>query len=234
MRALLGISLLGILMGAAALKAGPITIWTEGDAGQGDAGGTINSANITIGSGGPLTDILGNLTDITAGADMYEISITDPEAFSAITEGTTFFGTKAIDNPAIYLFNAKGDGLFGNDNISNKNSQAELPVGIASALAPGLYYILIVPSGNLPQNVNGDDIFGDLTNTKKVADGSSTPLKVRGYGLSSLEPSPADTGKGYDIVLTGAAFAETPEPANVLLMGGGLALLGIWKRLRAS
>jgi len=76
------------------------------------------------------------------------------------------------------------------------------------------------------------DLFGDLTNTTTVAAASSNS-KINGYNASGTIPSPADSGKGYDIVLTGASFAQTPEPATVALIGSGLLALGIWNRRRS-
>ncbi len=201
------------------------TIWHEGDGGEGDAGGLPASANVTQGSGGPLTDIIGSLSDQTAGADMYEISIVNPAAFSATVTGN---GNNPIVNSAIYLFNASGVGEFGNDNISGVNSLSSIPVGTTSSLLAGLYYILIVPSGHLPEN-GATLLFGDLTNTTTVGPATSA-LVIKKYATSGTTPNPADSGKGYDIVLTGASFAQTPEPASVALMGSGLLALGIWKR----
>jgi hypothetical protein len=219
---------LTVLIAASTMSWGS-TIWHEGDGGQGDAGGLPASANITQGSGGPLTDIIGSLSDATGGADMYEISIVNPAAFSATVTGN---GNNPIVNSAIYLFDSTGTGLFGNDNISAVNPLSSIPVGTTSSLLAGLYYILIVPSGHLPAH-GATDLFGDLTNTTTVA-AASSGLKINGYNASGLTPSPADSGKGYDIVLTGASFAQTPEPATVALIGSGLLALGIWNRRRAS
>ena len=58
--------------------------WHEGDGGQGDAGGLPGTANITTGVGF-LNKIIGTLSDVTLGADMYEIYITDPSTFLATT-----------------------------------------------------------------------------------------------------------------------------------------------------
>ena len=201
------------------------TIWHEGDGGQGDAGGLPGGANITAGSGGPLTDIIGGLNNQTSGADMYEIMIASPTAFSATVTGN---GNNPIVNSALYLFDSAGDGLFGNDNISGGNSLSAIPVGTTNLLSPGLYFILITTSGNLPAH-GATNLFGDLTNLTTVQAALSA-LKVNGYNTSGTTPNPADSGKGYDIVLTGASFAETPEPATVALIGSGLLLLGMWKR----
>jgi hypothetical protein len=205
------------------------TIWHEGDGGQGDAGGLPGGANITQGNGGPLTDIIGAVTNQASGADMYEIMITDPTTFSATITGN---GNNPIVNSALYLFDSAGDGLFGNDNISGGNSLSAIPVGTTNLLAPGLYFILFTPSGNLPAH-GATDLFGDLTNTTTVQAALSA-LKINGYNTSGTTPSPADSGKGYDIVLTGASFAETPEPATIALIGGGLLALGFWKRNRLN
>lgn len=218
-----------MLASLAAANAG--TIWHEGDDGEGGAGGLPASANITLGVG-PLTDIIGGLGNDLSGADMYEIFISDPVNFSAITTG---HGTDPIVNPAIYLFDASGDGLFGNDNISGVNSQAAIPAGTTALLSAGLYYILITPSGNLPANKNGDEIFGDLTNTTTVTAGSSNPLKIKSpYDTSGTTPNPINSGTGYDIELTGADFAQAPEPATLGFTAAGLIALAWRLRGRVS
>jgi hypothetical protein len=147
-----------------------------------------------------------------------------------MTVGDNSLGKKAIVNPALYLFALNGAGLFGNDNISKLNAQASIPLGTTNSLTPDWYFILITASGNLPENVNGLPIFGDLTNTNTLAGGSSSPLRIRQYGTSVATPNPTDSGKGYDIILTGATFAS-PEPSTVFLMGCGLAGLG-WRLRR--
>lgn len=205
------------------------TVWHEGDGGQGDAGGLTGTANITQGSGGPLTDIIGGLSNDTTGADMYEISITDPAAFSATVTG---HGNNPLVNSAIYLFDASGRGEFGNDNISGADALSAIPVGTTGLLSPGLYFILVTVSGHLPAH-GATDLFGDLTNTTTIQAAISSQ-KINGYNASIITPNPTDGGKGYDIVLTGASFAETPEPASVALIGGGLVALGICKRFWVS
>jgi hypothetical protein len=222
------ISSVAVLVALSTISYGT-TIWHEGDGGQGDAGSLPGTANITAGSGGPLTDIIGSLSNQNTGSDMYEIMITSPSAFSATVTGN---GNNPIVNSALYLFDSTGTGLFGNDNISATSSLSSLPVGTTTLLAPGLYYILLTVSGRLPAH-GATDLFGDLTNTTAVAAASSL-LKINGYNTTILTPSPADSGKGYDIVLTGASFAETPEPASIALIGSGLLLLGTWKRLQIN
>jgi hypothetical protein len=214
---------LGCLMLALTVFATASSIWNEGDNGEGNAGGKPNSANITVGIGS-LTDIIGKLGDVSTGADMYEIYISDPAIFSATSTGNT--GNPVVD-PALYLFNASGDGLFGNDNISGTDLQAQIPAGTLDALSAGLYYILIAPSGNLPEDKNGNSIFGSITGTTGVVTGSGAVIKS--YGGT---PNPDDSGKGYDIQLTGAEFAETPEPSTLAFTVLGIGLLA-WRSRRA-
>jgi hypothetical protein len=173
--------------------------------------------------------IIGALNNQTSGADMYEIMITSPTTFSATVTGN---GNNPLVNSALYLFDSAGDGLFGNDNISGGNSLSAIPLGTTNLLSAGLYYILITTSGNLPAH-NATNLFGDLTNTT-IVQAALSALKINGYNTSGTTPNPGDTGKGYDIVLTGAGFAETPEPATVALIGGGLLALGIYKRSRVN
>ena len=192
------------------------TIWTERN-----AGGNLGNAEITSGWG-VLTDITGLLTDVTTGSDLYEIYIANPDTFSAITTGNT---KKPIVDPALYLFDLSGNGLFGNDNISSGDHQAELPAGTLSGLTPGRYFLLIAPSGHLPDDKHGNSIFGSITGTTGVITGSGVLKKYGGT------PNADDAGKGYDIQLTGASFA-VPEPATLAFTALGIALLG-WRSRRS-
>ncbi len=192
------------------------TIWTEQN-----AGGNLGNAEITSGSG-VLTDIIGLLTDMTTGSDLYEIYITNPATFSATTKGNT---RKPIVDPALYLFDLTGNGLFGNDNISGVDTQAELPAGTLSGLTPGRYFLLIAPSGHLPDDKHGNSIFGAVSGTSGVFTGSGVLKKYGGT------PSADNGGKGYDIQLTGADFA-VPEPATLGFTVLGIALLG-WRSRRS-
>jgi hypothetical protein len=206
--------LAGGILGSSALQAAVCTpgpgIWNEGDLGQTDAGGLPANANETNGTGA-LNDICGNVSDATNGADMYQIMIVG-STFTAITTGPA---TGEISDPALYLFNLSGDGVFAANNGSSPTTQASLSV---TGLTPGLYYLDIVPNGQQPEH-GGTPIFGT----------SPTPLintKVNGY-------SGTGTGGGkYIIGLTDAQFANTPEPATFGLIGCGLVLIGLARRRR--
>ncbi len=206
MKLIIRITQLSFLILAAAMAASANSIWLEVN-----AGAQLANADITAGLG-PLTGIIGALSNQTLGADMYEIYILDPEAFSATTIGN---GNKPAIDPALYLFDSGGHGLFGNDNISNGNKQAQIPLGTTDLLTAGRYYLLIAPSGHLPETKTGSSIFGAITGTTGIDIGSGV---LKQYGGT---PSGDDSGKGYQIQLTGAGFA-IPEPSST-----AFAILGI-------
>jgi hypothetical protein len=217
MKSATGILLQCSLFLSLSMLANASTVWNEHN-----AGATIAKADITGGSG-VLTDIAGALGNTTTGADFYEIYITNPNTFSAITTGNT---KKPVIDPALYLFDSAGNGLFGEDNISSGNKQAALPAGTLTGLNPGLYFLLIAPSGHVPDEKHGNSIFGAITGTTGVVAGSGV---LKNYGGT---PSADDAGKGYDIKLTGARFA-VPEPATFGFTVVGIALLG-WRSRRRS
>jgi PEP-CTERM motif len=191
-------------------------IWDEGDFGQTDAGKMPKSANVTIGVG-PLTRICGSLADPTNGVDMYEILITGP-TFTATTAGR---GGNPIADPALFLFDVNGDGVFANNDICGCNPQAQI---LNQTVAPGLYFLAIAVNDQQPENKKGKLIFGDITGTT----GLILPA-VANPNLDSWTGNGSTTGQ-YLIDLTGAQFAEIPEPATIALICGGLALIVVRRR----
>jgi hypothetical protein len=206
------------------LTASASTIWHEGDLGEGDAGGQLASGNVVFGFGS-LTEIIGSFgtNQTTSGADMYEIFIADPSTFSLTTVADL---NNPVVDPSIFLFAADGTGIVGNDNASGVSTQSSIPAGNTNSLTPGLYFVLITPSGNLPEDKNNNSIFGSIGGTTGVVTGSNGPLKK--YGGT---PSGDDAGRNYDILLTGADFVA-PEPATMAFTGLGIALLA-WRARRA-
>jgi hypothetical protein len=192
------------------------TIWNE----SGDAGKTPDKADITTGNGF-LTEILGKVPDGAAGGDIFAITITDPAAFSALTIN---LGKKGIQDPSLYLFDSNGRGVEAVD--SNGAVQANLTAGNAhSPISIGTYYILITTGNNEPQNNAGVDLFADTPG------GGIVGPTLNGMVKKFSGNGTGDSGD-YEIDLTGAAFdVQTPEPASMLLIGGGLLLVGLWKRV---
>jgi hypothetical protein len=196
------------------------TVWCEKKAG--DAGSFPLTSEPTMGTG-TLTNIIGQLSNGTAGADMYSIYIPDPSVFSANFTPDSNGGVTGLAAAALYLFDGAGDGIEAADDGS-----APL-VGFSGPA--GFYYIDIVPEGSLPQykkKGNIFPIFGDFTP-------GADSLPVSGAGsLTSYSKTGCGTDceGGYDISLEGAQFSNLPEPASGLLTGFVLVGLGLIGRTR--
>jgi hypothetical protein len=223
---ILGVLVLASLLGIPTLQATPCKsgpgVWHEGDFGQGDAGKFFGASNVTVGIGN-LTEICGNLADSDSGGDMYAIFI-DSETFSAFTSA---IGPKGIADPALYLFDQDGKGLYANNDFSSSTTQAGFTL---SGLTPGLYFIEITPDNQQPENAAGKLIFGNITGTNTTL---FTPV-VKGTELHHYTDT-GDSGGTYGISLTNALFliqfdTSVPEPATLGLVGGGLGLLFFARR----
>jgi PEP-CTERM motif len=192
------------------------------ESGGGDAGQQLDTAGVTTGEG-LLLNILGNLSDGTDGGDLYEIYISDPSEFSATTENTP--SNNPDPNPALYLFDASGDAVYGIDDNSPTDTQATLQSGLSiGPQTAGIYYILIAPSGNMPERGDGNPLF-DLVVGSDVAGNNGTLKHYSDGGCG------ADCEGKYDITLTGATFAvQTPEPQTLGLLGAGLLAVGLLRR----
>jgi hypothetical protein len=226
MRTLGLLVLVGSTLGIGTLRAAPkyctpaAGIWNEGDAGEGDAGKMPGSANITDGQGA-LDEICGALSNSASGGDMYEIEILGT-TFSAETSPGA---TNGINDPALYLFDSSGDGIAANNDVSPSSTQAGFSL---TGLTPGIYFLVIVPNNQEPENKNGKLIFGDITGTNTTV---FSPTVANTTLASWTDAGTGVTGADYDITLTDAAFADqTPEPATFGLIGLGLGLLAFARR----
>ncbi|HYR84221.1 MAG TPA: DVUA0089 family protein [Terriglobia bacterium] len=193
--------------------------WNE----LGSAGNLPGAANITVG-GGSLQQINGNLLDVTE-VDMFQITITDFLNFSA----TALAGLDMVDDPQLFLFDSAGLAVYMNDDGPGLGSQSELPSG--SAFGPtsaGLYYLAIGWFDNEPFSATGR-MFDDGTGTNGPGIGGlSTILSWNNDAIGR-----DDLPTGYSIQLTGASYA-VPEPATLLLLTTGLALLYWRSRARPA
>jgi hypothetical protein len=206
------------------------TVWNEIQDGGADAARLPNNAQVTIGgSSDPLTDIFGRLVSGIIGADMYLIRITDFANFSATTSAV---GANGVADPALYLFDFSGHGIYGSDNISPPtNLQAMLPADDPNGpQSDGLYFLVITPAGNDPLNKFGNFIFpcgctaGAFGPTAK----NTIIQHYSNFGIGG----PDGNGK-YDIHLTGAGFAAAnPEPGTLGLLGFGSVFGGMLLRRR--
>jgi hypothetical protein len=194
--------------------------WVE----VGDAGSTIAGAQAVTGTG-TLASISGALAGGTSftDVDLYLISITNPSAFSATLVNS---GTPTDVDSQLFLFNATtGAGVYSNDDANA--SASEFRSTIAAGALPGTVtaglYVLAVSSYDLdPFNAAGANIF---------ANGSATPNPSSGTNvLANWQFATAESGDNfaYRVNLTGAA--PVPEPATMLALAGGLALLARRRR----
>ena len=196
----------------------------------GDAGKLPATAQVTVGSG-PLTAISGAVE--TNDADLFQISITGTTPFSAATNGELGSAADPAFDTQLFLFNSDGLAVAGNDDHpggspggSPFHSQI-LPI----SLTAGIYYLGISGFNNDPQSAGGAMFPSFLFNAQYgPADGNPTGPGA-GDPLSGWSDS-GDSGD-YFIGLQGASFAvSVPEPITLLLMGLGLAGLGIGSRRR--
>jgi hypothetical protein len=161
----------------------------------------------------PLTSISGALS---GDADLFQIFITGDQPFSATTlSPETLLGlpidnglgipTTLLEDPQLFLFDAAGNGIYGNDDLFG-SAQATLP-SRAGLLAPGLYYLAISGFDYDPISAAGE-IFPDT-----AFDGVLLPTGPgAGSALVGFSGESAPSGS-YTIALTGAQTIALPPPA---------------------
>jgi hypothetical protein len=111
---------------------------------SGDAGSLPSSAQAPA---GVPTLITGSLSG-PADEDVYRVCLTGNRTFSATTEGS------ALADPQLFLFDASGRGIYGNDDFGSL--QSTLPAGTAQTpSAAGTYYLAISSFVNRPVSQGG-------------------------------------------------------------------------------
>ena len=176
-------------LAALLLTAGAAHAQTWNETGP-DAGQTL-PGNATSGSG-PLTRINGAIGNAGQDADIYQIRITNPAAFTATTVGQTTLDTQ------LFLFDSTGRGVSFMDDVSPSVFQSTLTGQFVPAA--GVYY-LAVTAYNFDALAGAQLIWNDLPNVGERAPtgpGAANPVTAW---------SGANTNTGsYGINLTGASF----------------------------
>lgn len=221
---------------AAGLSAGhaqAVTFTQVGDTGQ-----TLETAQVIPGGTQPLDAITGTLSGPNV-INLFRIVLAGSQTFSATTINVNTLVELPIDqqlgspttllpDPQLFLFDAAGRGVYGNDD-SFGTAQASLTSGGLSPTAPGTYFLAIASSGYNPISAGGS-IFGDADASGIFAatgSGANSPLSgFVGDGTA---------GGDYQISFTGlTASAEgVPEPSETagLIVAG---VLGIGYQIRKT
>ena len=168
----------------------------------------------------PLTTISGALD---GDADLFQIFISGDQPFSATTlspatlldlpiDNTLGIPTGLLADPQLFLFDAMGNGVFGNDDLFG-STQSTLP-SMANSLDPGIYFLAISGFGYNPFSTGGD-IFADAS-----LDGILLPTELGGNRpLAGFAGESLSSGN-YTIALTGAqTIPPIAPPRAVDLLG---------------
>lgn len=216
---------LGSLSGAAV--AGPD--WIE----DGDAGSTLNSSQ-DITPVGPVQTIAGTLGGQDT-EDVYKLVILDGDDIG----GDVMFGLNLnnggdeLFDPSLWLFDSEGFGVLGNDDdpiLGGPNARLIAPStdGVTLLLPPGIYFLAITESGNVPLSFREGLGFGETGVFEEIfffedanevsgadGEGADNPLAAWSGGAGS--------SGGYGIEIT-----PTPGGVAVLAFAG----IGMARRRR--
>jgi len=164
----------------------------------GDAGELITTSQNTTGGSGALTTITGSLSSAggAGDADLYKIYISDPANFTA----TTVTGPKPPGNTFVppdtmlFLFDASGKGLMGDDDVEiyyYVQSKLSKDTSLQPTVA-GIYYLGVSAWNNQPLGSNNANIFPGAeayASVQSTDDGlfmippiSSLPLSLKNDG----------------------------------------------------
>lgn len=192
-------------------------VWSE----SGDAGDVPGTAQDTFGPGAQaLAQIQGNYTSDTA--DVYRITITDGNAFSATTEGGALWDTM------LSLFDETGKGILQNDDTSGSSKRSTIPAG--QSLPTGTYLLAIShfscdPSGVAPPPNPSVDVFifprtenGDTSTNLRGPD-----IANNGHLVTLDKWDNTSSGGAYTIFLTGATYGTDSGNQQPVIDSGPFA-----------
>ena len=171
-----------------------------------DAGDLPATAAVPPPLSGPLTLIHGNIASDTD-ADMYQIYICNPGAFSASTVG----GTGTLVDTQLWLFNATGFGVAFDDDEEAPGTtlRSRITNRFTASLNPGLFYIAVsgydhdaVDSGGRAIWLDEDPVLFYRSERAPDGPGAANPI-------AAWDSSTSVTGT-YNILLTGTCFPGGP------------------------
>jgi hypothetical protein len=148
---------------------------------------------------------------------MFKIDILYPGDFSAQTILPFAFG---VQDPVLFLFDASGLGVYMNDDqsddpttgtqsclpSSDSGNPCASPSGGLGPLTPGIYYLAITFSQNLPWDSSDTYNFLSSFSSTDVLGPDSTAGAIAGWYIEASVPDFDDAQ--YDILIT-----DAPEPA---------------------
>ncbi len=143
---------IGICIFSCIAAAGPD--WIE----DGDAGSSIGGAQDTT-SVGLLNTLAGTLGGLDQ-EDVYRLIVEDTDDIASPVFFGLLPGSDPAFNPALWLFDSEGFGVLGNDDdpiLGGPGSRLIAPStdGVTLFLAPGIYYLAVTESGNVPLSFVG-------------------------------------------------------------------------------
>ncbi len=135
----------GLFIGSA--QAGPD--WIE----DGDAGSSVDAAQDTT-TIGVVNTIAGRLGGSDR-EDVYRLIVEGADDVSSTVNFGFLPGSDPDFNPALWLFDTQGYGILGNDDdplLGGPGARLIAPStdGVTLQLAPGIYFLAITESGNVP------------------------------------------------------------------------------------
>lgn len=202
--------------------------WIE----DGDAGSTLGTAQ-DITPVGPVQTIAGALSSVDQ-EDVYQLVILDGDNIAGPAQFGLTLGDNPNFNPSLWLFDSAGFGVLGNDDDPiNGGPDARLITpstdGVTLMLPPGIYYLAITESGNVPLSFRESAGLGAGSFEEIFSFASTTEVSgPDGVGfdnpLAAWSGESEGTGGGYGVTITPA-----PGSAMVLAAAG----LGLTRRRRA-
>jgi hypothetical protein len=179
-------------------------VWLE----EGDAADTLATAQVTVGSGA-LTNIQGTIPDGWDN-DVYKIRVTDYAHFSAIVTAPEGGNSK------LALFDADGMGVVYNDDQSDFSSLSAIDYATSRRpVANGLFYLGICSQEKYFGTLVGVEAVSiwspDTPTAQQLPDGPGKDHPFTGFG------GYGGSLANYNIVLTGAGFADSGTPQAVSL-----------------